>query len=222
MPYTKLLLCLACSQKPGGFCVAGKEIIPGQGVGSWVRPVSTGPKSAITLEQRKYPDGFYAVKLDLIRIEFDGKDNSCFQAENHFVGATRWRLEKKYAADVLDRIVDAPDGLWLKGCEPTKHGLNDRVHGGRLIHPTPSLYLISVENLTTTVETDSDSGRKKFRGEFVYNGVSYRLWIKDVQWHKKYANFEDGEYKDAVKYLTISLGLLHTDGYAYKLIAAVF
>ncbi|MEE4788626.1 hypothetical protein V2K52_14010 [Pseudomonas alliivorans] len=222
MPYTKMLLCLACSQKPGGFCVAGKEFVAGRGAVGWVRPVNTGAHSAITLDQRKYPSTYYAVKLDLIRIEFEGEDSTCFQAENHFVTAKQWTLEKKFKPDMLQQVVDSPDGLWQTGCDSTRHGLNDRVHERKLAYPTTSLYLIKVGRINTIVETACDTGKKKLRGEFEYCGVTYRLWIKDIQWQKKYASFDDGEYPEDVNFLTISLGVIHTDGYAYKLIAAVY
>lgn len=108
MKYSKDVLCLACSRKPWGRCVAGK-VWSGADQGSWARPVTLGEHSAIADKQRQYADGYRAVKLDIVRMFFTGKDQSCFQAENHIVATDTWQKVGRIRPGQLAHFADAPD-----------------------------------------------------------------------------------------------------------------
>jgi hypothetical protein len=60
---TKKIVCLAASRKPGGRCIAGKDMANTK---KWIRPVGSGDDDAIDNIQSKYPDGKLAQVLDIL------------------------------------------------------------------------------------------------------------------------------------------------------------
>ncbi|MDY0831435.1 dual OB domain-containing protein [Pseudomonas sp. SED1] len=219
MSYSKTFICLACSRKPDGRCVAGKELINGT-FGDWIRPVTPGDHSAITNEQRKYPDGYSAVVLDYVTAEFTGQETGGFQSENHLIlQPSHWKLagKEKQPKEILAKLVDTPASLWTNTCLASSKGLNDRVSVAKLPQQDDSLYLIPVTKLITHVEFIDE--KRKVRGEFVYNDGKYKLKITDPKFEQHFD--KAGTYDISTDFLTISLGEAF-EGYAYKLIAAVF
>ncbi|WP_095067344.1 hypothetical protein [Pseudomonas sp. Irchel 3A18] len=220
MPYTKTFLCLACSRKPEGRCVAGKEWVNG-GFGGWIRPVTPGDDSAITNEQRKYANGYSAVALDYVTAEFTEPEADGFQSENHFISQpSQWQCAGKAKNAILAQLVDSPTTLWSNTCPDSMNGKNDRVSEGKLTTKSDSLYLIKINELTVHIEEIEDKN-PKVRGEFIYNKETYKFKITDPKFEKQYESHKTGTYNKQIDYLTVSLGEVF-DGYAYKLIAAVF
>ena len=222
MPYTKVILCLACSTKPHGRCVAGKEWAGGGG-GGWIRPVTPGPHSAITNAQRKYQNQYSAVALDVLEIQLAAPQSTGFQAENHLIQVpSQWRFIRKLSVENLGALVDSPTSLWTNTCPDPGSGINNRVSGDLLRNQQiPSLYLIAVSSMAVLI-ADVD-GDRSYRGTFTYNEVVYKLKITDPKFHQRFEQQPVGEQVVRVRYLTISLGeVFEVDNYAYKLIAAVF
>lgn len=222
MPYSKIILCLACSTKPHGRCVAGKELVEGRGAG-WIRPVTPGAHSAITNAQRRYANQYSAVALDVVEIQLDQPQLTGFQAENHLIQVpSQWRFVRKHSVDNLAAFIDTPATLWTNTCPNPNSGINNRVSGDLLAdRRIPSLYLIAVNRLTVLVaEVD---GERSYRGTFTYKEVIYKLKITDPKFHESFARQLVGEHEVVIRHLTISLGeVFEVDNYAYKLIAAVF
>lgn len=222
MPYTKIILCLACSTKPHGRCVAGKELIGGE-FGGWIRPVTPGAHSAITNPQRRYQNEYSAVVLDVLEIQLNSPQLTGFQAENHLIQLpSQWRFIRKMWVNDLANLVDTPPSLWTNTCPDPASGINNRVSGDMLQgQRIPSLYLIAISNMTVMI-ADVD-GERSYRGTFTYNEVVYKLKITDPKFHQRFEQQPVGDHVVAVRYLTISLGeVFEVDNYAYKLIAAVF
>jgi hypothetical protein len=65
--YQNKIVCLAASRKPGGQCIAGKEVVAG-GYGPWIRPVSVRPSAEIQVSERHYENGTEPQLLDIITI----------------------------------------------------------------------------------------------------------------------------------------------------------
>ncbi|MFJ7796849.1 dual OB domain-containing protein [Pseudomonas sp. NPDC096950] len=219
MSYSKTFICLACSRKPDGRCVAGKELVNGA-FGGWIRPVTPGGHSAVTNDQRKYPNGYSAVVLDYVTAEFTKQETGGFQSENHLIlEPSQWKLagKEKQTKQFLAKLVDAPASLWTNTCTDSLKGLNDRVSVLKLTQQIDTLYLIPVTDLIVHVEFIDE--KRKVRGEFVYNGVQYRLKITDPKFEQLFD--KAGKFDVSIEYLTISLGEPF-EGFAYKLIAAVF
>src|SRR5258708_1330062 len=86
MNYQKNIVCLASSRKPGGRCVAGKEIVEG-GYGNWIRPVSGRSTVEISFDELRYEDGRDSEILDIINIPMIDSVPHVHQTENHRIDA---------------------------------------------------------------------------------------------------------------------------------------
>ncbi|MYC34131.1 MAG: hypothetical protein F4X64_13280 [Chloroflexi bacterium] len=53
----KRIVCLANSRKRGGRCVAGKELLPDDRLGGWIRPVSARHDEEVSPQECCYTDG---------------------------------------------------------------------------------------------------------------------------------------------------------------------
>ena len=92
------LICLACSFRPGGYCVAGIDPESGR----WVRPVSGSSDRAITLKMMAI-DSNMPELLDVLEVPLanTGPDEGC-QPENRLVLPGPWRrVDKAAARDML-------------------------------------------------------------------------------------------------------------------------
>lgn len=224
MPYQYQLICLANSRKHAGRCIAGK-IRTGQHVGDWIRPVGTSPSREITERDREYSDGTSAQKLDLISISFTGPQPPCFQRENHIIDDTiYWAKVGQATLADLAPLVDTPPSLWENG-ESSYSGRNDRVSEASLVAPRQTLYLIQPENVRIDVAAEGAAfgdAKRSVRATFVYNQHTYALKVTDPAVEQHFKALADGTYHpNDMSYFCISLGETY-NGYAYKLIAAVF
>ncbi len=126
MNYRKNIVCLANSRKPGGRCVAGKEVVKG-GYGKWIRPVSVRPTAEISLYERQYEDGGDPEILDIIDIPMMAAVPRVYQTENHMIDAENyWTKVGTLPWGEIDGLADTPPILWGNG-DSTYHGSNDRI-----------------------------------------------------------------------------------------------
>jgi len=89
---------------------------------------------------------------------------------------------------------------------------------------THSLMLIEPENPNIAVQTEGaefGNPRRRVRANFTHQGVEYRLIVTDPVAERAFLAKPDGRYPMITAYLCVSLGEAHTDGYCYKLVAAV-
>lgn len=225
MNYEKKIVCLACSRKPGGRCIAGREVLTG-GYGGWIRPVSSRPGSEISLDERQYESGSEPVLLDIVRIPMVAPAPHLHQTENHLIDAQQyWESPGALHWNDLTEMVESPQGLWTNG-DSTFHGLNDRIPQSGAASLTSSLVLIKPENVSLEVLVPGaafGNQKRAVRAAFEYNGVRYNFKVTDIQAEKRFLSRQNGNYliNDEL-YFCISLAEAHTDGYCYKLVASVF
>lgn len=219
----KGIVCLANSRKYSGRCIAGKEVV-GQAYGTWIRPVSMRPSAELSEDERRYENGVCPAVFDIIKIPVIGADPHFYQSENYVIDAKYyWNKVGEITWSDVKQLVDKPVPLWVSG-DSTFHGHNDRVKLDDASKLKNSLVLIEPEDLIIRVAVEgADFGdpRRRLRALFRHAGTHYSLAVSDPAAEKALLAKPDGDYKMADKYLCISLGEPHTDGWCYKLVAAV-
>jgi len=223
MPYTKTILCLANSRKPGGHCVAGREVVQ-QGFDAWVRPVSSRATREVSDDDERYRDGSLPHLLDLIEIDFEIAVPDRHQQENHQIDDKHYWKRCGIAswADIPGLVEDVSGELWLNGSSST-YGENDRVQEANLDRFTRSLYLVEPDDLALIVaEEGAQFGdpRRRVRAAFRLSGHSYTLGVTDLPIEQEYLAKPNGRYRIKGALVCVSLGeVFH--GYAYKLAAGI-
>ncbi|SEE00744.1 hypothetical protein SAMN04490185_4724 [Pseudomonas frederiksbergensis] len=223
MPYQAQIVCLANSRKPHGKCIAGK-IWGGDNHGTWVRPVSNRQHDSISDLERTCQTGQYAQLRDLLSISFSNAHGHVFQQENHVIQHPPvWVHNGQASIADLANLVDNPLVLW-ENSHHSYSGCNDKVPAEILLHQRHSLYLIRPQNIRIRVSAEGayrGDGTLKARATFSYNRINYSLIITDHDVERYYQQQGAGQYlPEGINYFTISLGDV-SNGFAYKLIAAV-
>lgn len=222
MTMVKRIVCLANSRKLSGRCVAGIEIDKTGKRIAWIRPVSASPTGELSEYEQQYRDGSEPRVLDIIDVPLLKPLPHEHQQENWLIDPNkRWKRVGYLPWDELGRLADPPGPLWVNGYH-TFYGRNDRIPHEQAIQLRDSLRLFWVEGLVLNVEDCEYFGNTKRRvqGQFIHQGVEYRLWVTDRAYENKYLAKPDGKYEIGECFLTVSLGEPH-EGYCYKLIAAI-
>jgi len=219
MATVKRLVCLANSKKLSERCVAGKEVGDNRPSG-WIRPVSAREHGEVSRVDRMYADRSDPNVRDLMDVQLLEPRPKDYQQENWLLDpATRWRCAGRASWELLQRLVDPPEPLWIDG-HSTMRGENDEIPLGKTVALRTSLRLIRVDRLTLSVF--NHYGRRKVQGQFEHAGTHYRLYVTDPTYEIPYAGRPDGNYKIGECIMTISLSEPFLEQNAcYKLIAAI-
>ncbi len=222
MGFDRTIICLAASRKPGGRCIAGKDMVSGE----WVRPVSARPTHEISLIDRRYIDGSEPQLRDLITIRMLEEAPNGHQVENEMIDAEAYWTRTGVASwRLLTGLVDAPETLWTSGYS-SRFGQGDKVPAALAATMRSSLAFVRPQRLQMRVlqpNAEYGSSKRVVRGKFIYNDVYYDFKVTDPVTEAKCLARPDGEFfVERESYLTVSLGEVFTDGYAYKLIAGIF
>jgi len=149
---------------------------------------------------------------------------SLHQSENHIIDAEYYWVKKgRLTWTDLTQLVDEPETLWSNG-DSTQSGMNDRVRLALAMEMTSSLVLIQPASLSIQVQTEGSAfgnPRRRVRGYFKYRGINYLMVVTDPVAERAFLAKPDNRYHVDDAYLCVSLAGAHTDGYCYKLIAAV-
>ena len=215
----KRIICLAKSWRPGGYCVAGKELFVGNRIGKWIRPVGTASNDAVPVWASRYQDRSEVELLDIVDINLRDFIPTDHQQENWLLNTNqRWVRRSRWRKNHLINLCDDVETLWENG-RNTSQGMNDYVPYEDARYARDSLRLIRIDRLKISVF--DHYSRRRVQGQFRYNGTEYKLWIKDVQYEDKYKAKNLGNYLIGECCLTISLAGKHEDDRCYKLIAGI-
>lgn len=223
MSAIRRIVCLANSRKVSGRCIAGKEI-EHDTFGQWIRPVSARTTGEISEEERRYEDGTSAQMLDVIDVPVIGHAVGGHQIENYLIDPNEyWKKAGVLPRAGLAQLTDHPETLWKNG-DSTLAGQNDRVRieAGRV--PAGSLYLISPERLVVHVLSETAGLiklRRRVRASFYYRSTRYNWVVTDPGVEEAFLAKPDGSYSLDDAYLCVSLSEVYSDGYSYKLVAAI-
>jgi hypothetical protein len=218
----KRIVCLACSHKLGGLCIAGREVL-GQGFGGWVRPISARDGSEVSFLEYRYEDFTSPQLLDLIDVPVLGPSRHGHQTENFLIDASRrWVKRGRAAFRRLADLQEMPESLWVSAETPAagQHHVSREAAAGF----DRSLYLVQAGEVEIEV-VRGFYGEKSFRAAFTYGGALYRWSVTDCTVRAKYDEQPLGSYalKDVGEiFLCLSLTEpFAVDRRCHKLVAAV-
>jgi hypothetical protein len=196
MAYSKAIICLANARRPGGRCVAGKEVLK-TALGGWIRPVSARPTSEVSAEERQYEPGAEPAIFDIIGIPMRTPAPNNPQTENHIIDAhSHWRKLGRFAWGDLPALRDSPPSLWANGSS-SFHGVNDRMPGWLASDFSNSLHLIRPDDVVIMVLTsgaDFGNDRRRVRAQFVYRDTKYDFIVTDPASEELFLARPNGEY----------------------------
>ena len=235
MAYTKTIVCLANSIRPGGSCVAGKEVSAEGGFGAWIRPVNAQNDDAILPEDQKFADGGHAQVLDVISIPLLEHTPNQHQQENHAINIGKtWEKKGVLNKSDLPQLLDhAPGELWVNESGSEK---NDRIPTSAARNLRSSLLLIRPESpMTITVDWHArHRGRRDVIATFRHNHCAYQLKVTDPLAQKKYSDKSLHDYHESGTvlpcqypvatdnvYLCLSITEMPVGRHYYKLVAAI-
>lgn len=217
MGYTKQIVCLANSRKPGGRCIAGKEWNTSSKL--WIRPVSDSESHSLSSDDRRYEGGKEPALLDVINVPLLRHYPLQHQCENHLIdNRFYWSCVGRVNWSDVSRIQDKPASLWSNVSSSSGYSFN-RVSQSTQVGD--SLFLISVDTLDVIVGPKSEYNQKRVvKGRFPWRGTCHMLQVTDPDIEVSYLSRPEGSYEIRRPLLCISLGDPF-EGFYYKLIAAV-
>lgn len=218
------IVCLACSLKTSGLCIAGREVLE-DGFGDWLRPVSARASEELMYLEYRYPDGSSPQLLDVVEVGLDRAVPRGHQVENHLIEAgTKWTKQGEVSFDLLEWMAEEPETIWGDAEEHTSGGFLNCVSAESAELELASLYLLEVPDFAVWVGMGPD-GKKAFYGVFRWHGSLYKLKVTDPVVRDRFAGYGKGthrlpEFRKA--YVCVSLTKpWEGDGRCHKLIAAV-
>ena len=224
--YKKTLFCLANSSKPGGSCVAGKEMA-GVNAGKWIRPVSSRVHREISDLERRCKGGGQAQLLDIVTIPFRNALPESHQHENHLVVENEfWVKEGQANWEQVKALVDPFDANFWIGGQNTIHGLNDKLGETLAVTRESSLKLLAIPRLQIEVNVEEgykgSPPRRRVRGRFTYEGRVYLLSVTDVEIETAYLRRGPGSYNVSDVVMCVSLAEVWKENhFAFRVIASV-
>ena len=223
MTYVKKIVCLANSIRPGGTCVAGREIVSEGNqeiiTERWVRPISKGRGGGISLSQRKYNDDKEVQVLDIIEIPMIEPVPDGHQSENHLIDDSfPWKKTGKADWATLKTLVEPLNGpLWVNK-DSTKGGKNDIIKGDDVSDISSSLILIGPIDIRIMFST-TERGKRVVRADFHAAGHDYSIIVTDPK--VKAYSAKDFSLENAI--ICVSLAeKLEATGKTSKLVATIF
>lgn len=223
MAYIKRIVCLANSFKPGGSCIAGRELTE-NGFAGWVRPVSTRPTAAVSASESRYENNTNPKLLDIIDVPLLEAVPHNHQTENHMIDVShRWVKVGELPWAALAQIRDTPTSLWINRDHTKGSGYFDCMSQAEAVTLHDSLVLIKPDNFSVEIGTSFWTGQRKYRGDFYYNGTHYNLSLTDPVAISAFGAESEGSYPLNDVYVCVSLTEPYDkDGRCHKLVAAIF
>lgn len=218
MNYTKRIVCLATSRKPGGRCVAGLELA-GANLGPWLRPVSARVSEEISLEERRFADGSEPQLLDIIDVPMiEPRPHTC-QTENHLIDDQYyWTKTGRFDPARLLSLCEAPNPLWVNGFHSSQ-GMNDKVPENLSETLPRSLALVEPQELVLIVVPGVN--KLQVRGEFRLASVLYNLVVTDLVVEAEFLRRGRGRYPYPGRVVACLSLAEPLHGFRYKLIASI-
>lgn len=176
------IVVLASSYKNGERCIAGKRVVKKDQntwtySHNWVRPVTTNVATHGAIPAQFYwrTKGSELKPMDIITVGFDEHAPEDGQPENRKIDETQnWVYEGRYKTDVVNRLIDTPDDIWVDATTSIDKVSQAYTASGKV---DQSLYLIEAANIEFELTNDFNPfdgrNKRKMTVRFDYNGVNY-------------------------------------------------
>lgn len=213
----KKFVCLAKSEREGGLCIAGKEILDNGEISKWFRPIGKD-REALAREDCTFGIG------DVVTCEVSHHEPNPPQHENHIVpDRPNWQTLHKFPKEKFFSLVDSPSLLWSAGAGcSTYHGKNDKVAEQVVLSATNSLYFIQIDGGEIIKKDEGYAGkeRPRIRLNFSYRGNDYSLAVTHRDFSYEYfVSMNIGDKVPIGKcFITVSLAK-PWNNYCYKVVA---
>jgi hypothetical protein len=181
MAYVKRIICLANSKKTGGSCIAGRELLPDNTVGGWIRPVSASPTAELLWQHARYANNYLPKLLDIIDVPLLGPLPHLHQTENHLIDpSTRWVKTGEFPWSGLPPLCEYPVSLWINS-DRTSTGTFNCISNHEATSLNSSLLLIHKNEITLEKFDKSWGGRSRqsYAATFSHNNVVYSFDLTD-------------------------------------------
>lgn len=205
MPYVKRIVCLANSFKIGGYCIAGKEILPNGKIGGWIRPISERPSAEIRPAECQYQGSGSPRLLDIIDIHLLKHEARGHQTENHVIDAHHaWTKIGRFPVESVPQLLDAPPRLWIDS-DSTSTGFLNCLSQEEAASQDYSLVLIDPNKPEVEIGLNPFNKRRTYMVDFGYGPSTYRLKLTDPVLISALKNKEEGVYALDDSFLCVSL-----------------
>jgi hypothetical protein len=188
----KIIVVLANSKKPGGRCLAGKELISTGAawkIGGWIRPVMNENSGAVPEYCMITALGHLPELLEIIDIPLVKPTPIPDQPENWLLESPikpkAWKSRGCYELKNIEQLLDKPEKLW-----------NEKLHARRVkngyvpkMEKPASLYLIKpdyIQSIQVWSESNQYGTRTRRRIWISHAKILHELDIDDVDFQKKY------------------------------------
>ena len=218
MGLSKQIVVLSKSRRPGGCCVAGREVRSasnGFNFGSWIRPVTL--QGGIGDSDMRLNGGNVPSLLDIVKIPFEKPLPISGQPENYLIASgERWKRVGAIQPCQLPELAENPRTLWGNAHDYVNHvDITWNLPGGQ------SLYLIKPTQLSLIC--CFSHGRRRVKAQFQYNELCYALQVTDPVIHREYTQGQFRQFRlprGDDYYLCVSLAAEWEDKH-YKLVASI-
>ncbi|MDM8517054.1 DNA helicase RecQ [Desulfobacterales bacterium HSG16] len=219
--FIKQIICLANTSKHSKYYVAGKEILTGQIIGSWIRPVSCRETRALKASDVMFQNDSIPCLLDILNVSFKEPLPHLYQAENHLIDESRpWIKTDSLPVSALPLLCDNTETLWVNGYH-SKNGLNNIIPQ-EIAENSLSSSLLFVKPDDLHICVNEESGNKKVRALFCYNNIIYWLHVTDSVVENVYLKAGCGQYTIYKKDVYLCICISEPFGsYCYKLVAGI-
>jgi hypothetical protein len=236
--YFKIILILASSCKFKNRCVAGFQLIKGNGdafinTKTWIRPISSRKDGSLNVDEIWLGEvKRIARPLDIISVPILEQDKNPCHKEDWFIDPRqKWKYHRQANVNgfINNEGLETPEDLWLETLTQKNDSVSEYFIKKNNLQ---TLYFVKPINfrLSVQITNNNQKQRKKTRAIFEYNNKTYNLVVTDPVATRtlfpEFSELEDESFRKVisdVKGICVSLTepFIERENRQYKIIASI-